>query len=71
MLSEVKKENNQEAVNFYRKIEHADWFSNALKQREETLLNTMNCIVEIQKEFFKSGDEKHLIPMKLLDVAQK
>ncbi|MGC6428255.1 MAG: RNA polymerase factor sigma-54 [Flavobacteriales bacterium] len=72
MLSEVKKENNQEAVNFLsRKIEHADWFSNALKQREETLLNTMNCIVEIQKEFFKSGDEKHLIPMKLLDVAQK
>ena len=31
----------------------------------------MNCILEIQSQFFKSGDEKHLQPMKLLDVSQK
>lgn len=72
MLSDVKKSNDKEAIVFLtQKIENADWFANAIIQREKTLLNTMNCILEIQSQFFKSGDEKHLQPMKLLDVAQK
>ncbi|MDA8956011.1 RNA polymerase factor sigma-54 [Flavobacteriales bacterium] len=72
MLIDVKKSNDKEAVQFLtQKIENADWFANAIIQREQTLLNTMNCILEIQSEFFKTGDEKFLKPMKLLDVAQK
>jgi RNA polymerase sigma-54 factor len=72
MLDEVKKSKDKDAVQFLtQKIENADWFTNAIVQREQTLLNTMNCILEIQSEFFKTGDEKFLKPMKLLDVAQK
>jgi RNA polymerase sigma-54 factor len=72
MLGEVKKSKDKDAVQFLtQKIENADWFANAIIQREQTLLNTMNCILEIQSEFFKTGEEKFLKPMKLLDVAQK
>ncbi|MEJ6735204.1 MAG: RNA polymerase factor sigma-54 [Flavobacteriales bacterium] len=72
MLADVKKSKDKDAVQFLtQKIENADWFANAIVQREQTLLNTMNCILEIQSDFFKTGDEKFLKPMKLLDVAQK
>ena len=53
------------------KLESAQWFATALKERENTLLNTMNCILELQEVFFKSGDLKELKPMKLMDIAQK
>lgn len=63
---------NEEASAFLKKkLEAAQWFADALKQRENTLLNTMNCILQLQETFFKSGDVKDLKPMKLLDVAQK
>ena len=72
MLIDIKKSKDREAILFLtQKIESADWFANAIIQRQETLLNTMNCILEIQSDFFKSGDERYLKPMKLLDVAQK
>jgi RNA polymerase sigma-54 factor len=72
MLDDIKKNNDKEAVKFLtQKIENAEWFANAIKQREQTLMNTMNCILKLQSEFFKSGNEKFLKPMKLLDVAQK
>ena len=72
MLADVKKSKDKDAVQFLtQKIENADWFANAIVQREQTLLNTMNCILEIQSDFFKTGDEKFLKPMKLMDVAQK
>ena len=65
-------DNDEEASSFLKKkLEAAQWFADALKQRENTLFNTMNCILKLQKTFFKSGDIKDLIPMKLLDVAQK
>ena len=70
MLTEL--DGNKEASEFLKKkLESAQWFANALKQREETLLNTMTCILDLQDNFFKSGDVKDLKPMKLLDVAQK
>ena len=70
MLTEL--EGDKEASEFLKKkLESAKWFANALKQREETLLNTMTCILNLQNRFFKSGDVKDLKPMKLLDVAQK
>ena len=67
-----QKKGDKEAIQFLKeKIEGAEWFANALIQREQTLLKTMNCIVSIQEEFFKTGDEKLLQPMKLMDISEK
>ncbi|MFY7789253.1 MAG: RNA polymerase sigma-54 factor, partial [Thermoflexibacteraceae bacterium] len=41
----------------------------AIKQRQNTLLKTMNAIVNYQKEFFREGDESKLRPMILKDIA--
>jgi len=51
------------------KIDAARWFIDAIKQRNETLLATMNAIVRFQLEFFESGDESQLKPMILKDIA--
>ena len=68
----VQEKGDNEAIQFLKeKIEGAEWFANALIQREQTLLKTMNCIVSIQEEFFKTGDAKLLKPMKLLDISEK
>ena len=73
MLENLEQEKgDKEAIQFLKeKIEGAEWFANALIQREQTLLKTMNCIVSIQEEFFKTGNEKLLQPMKLLDISEK
>ena len=73
MLENLEQEKgDKEAIQFLKeKIEGAEWFANALIQREQTLLKTMNCIVSIQEEFFKTGDAKLLKPMKLLDISEK
>ena len=73
MLENLENEKgDKEAIQFLKeKIEGAEWFANALIQREQTLLKTMNCIVSIQEEFFKTGDEKLLQPMKLMDISEK
>ena len=68
----LQEKGDKEAIQFLKeKIEGAEWFANALIQREQTLLKTMNCIVSIQEEFFKTGDAKLLKPMKLLDISEK
>ena len=47
-----KKKVIKRLFNFLKeKIEGAEWFANALIQREQTLLKTMNCIVSIQEIF--------------------
>lgn len=51
------------------KIDAARWFIDAIKQRNETLLATMNAIVRFQSAFFESGDESQLKPMILKDIA--
>ena len=73
MLENLQQEKgDKEAIQFLKeKIEGAEWFATALIQREQTLLKTMNCIVSIQEEFFKTGDAKLLKPMKLLDISEK
>lgn len=73
MLSDLENENgDKDAISFLKdKIEGAHWFANALIQREQTLLNTMNCIVDLQSDFFMTGNEQLLKPMKLLDIAEK
>lgn len=53
-----------------QKLDSARWFIEALQQRNQTLLRTMQVILELQKEFFLSGDESKLRPMILKDVAE-
>ncbi len=64
--------NMQEAAQFVKqKIDSAKWFIDAINQRQNTLYVTMKAIVEIQKEYFLTGDETKLKPMILKDVADK
>jgi RNA polymerase sigma-54 factor len=69
----AKKDKRQkEAVLFIKqKIDAAKWFIDAIKQRQHTLLSTMNAIMEHQYEFFLTGDETNLRPMILKDIAEK
>jgi RNA polymerase sigma-54 factor len=61
----------KEAVTFVKqKLDSAKWFIDAIRQRQNTLLRTMNAIVELQREFFMEGDEGKLRPMILKDIAQ-
>jgi len=62
----------KEAASFVKqKLDSAKWFVEAIKQRHNTLNNTMNAIVDFQKEFFLSGDEAQLKPMVLKNIAEK
>ena len=61
----------KEAVMFVKqKIDSAKWFIDAIKQRQETLYNTMYTIMQYQYEFFRTGDERRLKPMILKDIAE-
>jgi RNA polymerase sigma-54 factor len=65
-----KKERAKDAILFIKqKVDSAKWFIEAIKQRQNTLLKTMEAIISFQKEFFLSGDEKKLKPMILKDIA--
>ncbi|MBS1568899.1 MAG: RNA polymerase factor sigma-54 [Bacteroidetes bacterium] len=54
-----------------QKLDSAKWFIDAIKQRQNTLLVTMEAIMEHQKEFFLTGDETKMKPMILKDIAEK
>lgn len=54
-----------------QKVDAAQGFINAIKQRQETLLNTMQAIINLQLPFFQEGDETLLKPMILKDVAER
>ncbi|NBW71267.1 MAG: RNA polymerase sigma-54 factor [Flavobacteriia bacterium] len=61
---------DKEAVSFVRqKLDGAKWFIDAIKQRQQTLLLTMNAIMNYQFAYFLSGDEAKLRPMILKDIA--
>ena len=76
MLRSYSKDKNQkkdmkDAVMFVKqKIDSAKWFIDAIRQRQNTLLLTMNAILEYQQEYFIDGDETRLKPMILKDVAE-
>ena len=53
------------------KVERAQGFIDAVKQRRHTLYVTMKAIIDIQKRYFQDGDEGDLKPMILKDVAEK
>ena len=54
-----------------QKVDAAQGFINAIKQRQQTLLTTMQVIIDLQRPFFLEGDETLLKPMILKDVAEK
>jgi len=53
-----------------QKIDSAKWFIDAIKQRQNTLLNTAQAIVDYQSDYFIDGDEMQLNPMILKDIAE-
>ncbi|MDB5118872.1 MAG: polymerase sigma-54 factor [Sphingobacteriales bacterium] len=62
----------KEAVQFVKqKLDSAKWFIDAIKQRQQTLLKTMNAIMNYQYEYFLTGDDKNLRPMILKDIADR
>lgn len=70
--SDKKDKKLKETVTFVKqKLDAAKWFIDAIKQRQNTLLRTMEAILNYQKEFFIDGDETNLRPMILKDIAEK
>ena len=68
--SKEKSKSQKDAVLFIKqKLDAAKWFIDAIKQRQQTLLLTMNSIMEYQKDYFMTGDERKLKPMILKDIA--
>jgi len=71
--SRNKKDKDQrDALQFIKqKLDSAKWFIDAIKQRQNTLLVTMEAIMEHQREFFLTGDETKMKPMILKDIAER
>ena len=68
----IVEEKNREAVQFVKsKIDSAKWFISAIKQRHDTLMRTMQEILNFQQEYFKDGDKSKLRPMILKDIADR
>lgn len=74
LMSDADKSvrSRKEAVSFVKqKLDSAKWFVEAIRQRQNTLMNTMNAILEFQHDFFLEGDETKLRPMVLKNIAEK
>ncbi len=66
------KEKDREAIQFVKsKIDSAKWFISAIKQRHDTLMRTMQEILDYQQEYFKDGNKSKLRPMILKDIADR
>jgi RNA polymerase sigma-54 factor len=69
--SKGQKKDMKDALMFVKqKLDSAKWFIDAIRQRQNTLLLTMNAILEYQGDYFFEGDETKLKPMILKDVAE-
>ncbi|MCH6235868.1 RNA polymerase factor sigma-54 [Cognataquiflexum rubidum] len=70
--SDKKDKKLKDTVTFVKqKLDAARWFIDAIKQRQQTLLRTMQAILDYQEEFFVDGEETKLKPMILKDIADK
>lgn len=70
--SSQKDKKLKEAVQFVKqKLDSAKWFIDAIKQRQQTLLKTMNAIMHYQYDYFLTGDDRNLKPMILKDIADR
>ena len=65
------KESKEAMMFLKQKIDAAQGFIDAIKQRQNTLLTTMQAIIDLQRPFFQEGDESLLRPMILKDVAER
>lgn len=66
------KSEDREAVQFVKsKIDSAKWFISAIRQRHDTLMRTMQEILNYQPEYFRDGDKSKLRPMILKDIADR
>jgi len=69
---ENKAKSSKDAVMFIKqKLDSAKWFIDAVHQRRNTLLRTMQAIADYQKEYFLTGDERKIKPMILKDIADR
>ncbi len=69
---EKPSKSQKDALMFIKqKLDSAKWFIDAIKQRQHTLISTMEAIVEYQKDYFLEGDETLLKPMILKDIAEE
>lgn len=70
--SKEKSKAQKDAVMFIKqKLDAAKWFIEAIKQRQTTLYVTMSAIMNYQKNYFLTGDERNLRPMILKDIADE
>lgn len=67
----MSADNKNAAVFVKQKLDSARWFIEAIKQRQDTLQRTMQAIMDMQYDFFLTGDEAQLKPMILKDIAQR
>lgn len=68
--AKTKTKSQKDAVLFIKqKLDAAKWFIDAIRQRQQTLLLTMNAIMQYQSEYFLTGDERKLKPMILKNIA--
>ncbi|MBO8485787.1 MAG: RNA polymerase factor sigma-54, partial [Bacteroidetes bacterium] len=67
----AEREKREAATFVKKKLDSAKWFVEAIKQRHNTLESTMKAIIDYQREYFMDGDEAHLKPMVLKDIAEK
>ena len=65
-----EREKKEAAAFVKKKLDSAKWFVEAIKQRHNTLSNTMKAIIDYQHDYFIDGDETHLKPMVLKDIAE-
>ena len=69
---EKPSKSQKDALMFVKqKLDSAKWFIDAIKQRQNTLIVTMEAIINYQKEYFLAGDETLLKPMILKDIAEQ
>ena len=66
-----EREKKEAAAFVKKKLDSAKWFVEAIKQRHHTMSSTMQAIIDYQKEYFIDGDETHLKPMVLKDIAER
>jgi len=67
-----KSKSQKDAVMFIKqKLDAAKWFIEAIKQRQQTLFVTMSAIMNYQRDYFLTGDERKLRPMILKDIADE
>lgn len=71
VTKEATRKQKDEVMFIKQKIDAAKWFIDAIKQRQHTLMLVMRAILDMQKEYFLTGDDTNLRPMILKDIADK